>query len=108
MRRLIAGIVGDLAVRVAECADGAEALQAYRTHEPDWVLMDIGMKGLDGLSATRQIRNAFPDARIVIVTEYDNPVWRDEARDAGAVEYVLKDHLWDIRRILQRPPGDRP
>ena len=46
--------------------------------------MDIEMKTLDGISATRQIKEAFPDARVVIVTEYDNADWRIEASDAGA------------------------
>ena len=107
MRRLIKSIVGDLADLAFECGDGAEALEAYRAHEPDWVLMDIEMKTLDGISATRQIKAAFPDARVVIVTEYDNDDWRIEARDAGACGYVLKENLLEVRRILQSPKTDR-
>jgi CheY-like chemotaxis protein len=100
MRRLIRSVVGNLADCVVECSDGAEALQAYRAHQPDWVLMDIEMRRLDGLSATRQIKAAFPEARIVIVTEYDDPAWRNEARRAGACAYVLKETLYELRRIL--------
>ena len=103
MRRLIKSIVGDLADMSFECGDGSEALEAYRTHKPDWVLMDIEMKTLDGISATRQIKAAFPDARVVIVTEYDNADWRFEASDAGACGYVLKENLLDVRRILGSP-----
>ena len=62
--------------------------------------MDIEMKTLDGISATRQIKRTFPDARIVMVTEYDNDDWREEARRAGACEYVLKENLFALRRIL--------
>ena len=101
MRRLIRSIVGDLAGSVYECADGAQAFQAYATHEPDWVLMDIEMGPLDGITATREIKSAFPAAQIVIVTEYDDPDWRQEARNAGACAYVLKDNLPEVRRILQ-------
>jgi two-component system response regulator DegU len=104
MRRLIKSIVIDLAEAVFECSDGSEALEAYVTHKPDWVLMDIGMKGLDGISATHQIKAAFPDARIMIVTEYDNDDWREEARGAGAREYVLKENLSEVLRILESPP----
>lgn len=100
MRRLIKSIVGDLANAVFECSDGSQALAAYRAHCPDWVLMDIEMKTLDGIIATRQIKDAFPDARIMIVTEYDHPDWREEARAAGAREYVLKENLFELRRIL--------
>lgn len=103
MRRLIKDIVGDLAEAVFECGDGSEALQAYRAQQPDWVLMDIEMKTLDGISATRQIKAAFPDARIAILTEYDNADWREAAEGAGACEYVLKENLIEVRRILQSP-----
>jgi CheY-like chemotaxis protein len=100
MRGLIKSVVADLAGDVCECSDGAGALSAYAERRPDWVLMDIRMKELDGISATRQIKAAFPDARIVIVTDYDDPKLREAARSAGAREYVLKENLLDVRRIL--------
>ena len=103
MRRLIKSIVCDLADLISECSDGSQAVEAYAAQQPDWVLMDIEMKVLDGLSATRQIKAAFPDARIVIVSEYDHPDWRDEARSAGAVRYVLKENLSALRGILKFP-----
>jgi CheY-like chemotaxis protein len=103
MRRLIKSIISDLAGPVYECADGSDALREYAAHRPDWVLMDIQMKTIDGISATRDIKSAFPDARIVIVTEYDDPNWREEARRAGACAYVLKENLPDVRLILQNP-----
>jgi DNA-binding NarL/FixJ family response regulator len=100
MRRLIKSIIRDLVDVIYECSDGSEALQAYAAQQPDWVLMDIEMKELDGISATRQIKAAFPDARIVMVTEYDHPDYREETRRAGACGYVLKENLFEIRRIL--------
>jgi len=79
MRRMIKSLVSDLATELYECADGAEALSAYREHRPDWVLMDIKMGEVDGLEATREIISAFPEARICIVTNYDD----DELREAA-------------------------
>ncbi len=108
MRRLIKSVVSNIADCIIECGDGSEALEAYRAHRPDWVLMDIEMKNMDGLTATRQIKAAFPDARIVIVTEYDHLDWREEARRAGACGYVLKENLSEVRGILQSPGGDEP
>jgi CheY-like chemotaxis protein len=100
MRDLIRSIVSDVAGDVTECHDGAEALFAYTKCLPDWVLMDIRMKDVDGISATRQIKASFPEANIMIVTDYDSPNMREAARKAGAREYVTKENLLEVRRIL--------
>jgi len=102
-RELLRSLVSQLADAVYECSDGAEALSAYAMSQPDWVLMDIEMKGMDGIAATRQIKAAFPQARIVIVTNHDEAELRESARAAGAVEYVLKENLLDVQRLLQLP-----
>ena len=100
MRELIRSIVSDVAGDVTECNDGAEALFAYTKCRPDWVLMDIRMKEMDGISATRQLKASFPEANIMIVTDYDSPNMREAARKAGACEYVTKENLLEVRRIL--------
>lgn len=100
MRRTIKSFVVDLADDIYECSDGANALAAFELRRPDWVLMDIQMDQLDGIEATRQIKSNFPTARIMIVSNYDDPDLRAAACQAGALEYVVKDSLLDIRRIL--------
>ena len=100
MRQELATFLGDLAEEIVHCADGAEALEAYTFHKPDWVLMDIVMKEVDGLKATRQIKTSWPSARIVIVTSYDDQELKDAASMAGAFAYVLKENLSDLREIL--------
>lgn len=100
MRRLIKSVVADLAARVHECGDGSEALELYEKHLPEWVLMDVEMKGKDGFTATREIIEAHPEAKIVIVTKYANDRMREEAERAGACEYVLKEDLMTIRGII--------
>src|SRR4029450_3204224 len=92
MRRMLRVLVADLASAICECSDGAEALATYASFRPDWVLMDIEMVHLDGLTATRQICAAFPDARIMIVTNYDDEQLRADAREAGALGYILKEN----------------
>ena len=100
MRRMVKTLVRDMFERIFECDDGAGALSAYTEHRPDWVLMDINLPEVDGISATRQIVAAHPQARVMIVTNYDDAGLREAARSAGACEYVVKENLIEIRRIL--------
>lgn len=100
MRRAIKLVVKDLVEEIHECEDGSEALAAYAEHLPEWVLMDIRMKHLDGLTATRQIKAAFPDARIVVVTVCHGADLQEAAKVAGAYAYVVKDNLLELRQIL--------
>jgi len=86
---------------VFECGDGLEAIQAYKEYKPDWVLMDVEMKPMDGLSATAKIMGADPDAKIIIVTQYNEPEFREAANNAGAYAYIFKENLFDIPNIIK-------
>ena len=100
MRRLIKSVVADLAMSIHECEDGALALAAYEASCPEWILMDVEMKEKDGFTATREIMQAHPEAKIMILTKYSTQRMRDEAKNAGACEYVLKENLLTIREII--------
>ncbi len=100
MRELIKMTLAGAGEIVGECADGSEALAAYERLRPDWVLMDIEMKSIDGITATRQITAAYPQARIMIVTDYNDDALRRAAYEAGARQYVVKENLLDILDIL--------
>jgi two-component system, chemotaxis family, chemotaxis protein CheY len=104
MRQLLKKLMSDLTEDFTECEDGAQALGAYRQCHPDWVLMDLKMKGVDGLAATRQIKAAFPEARIIIVTGYDDARLRAAAQKAGACGYVNKENLLELRQVLKQSP----
>jgi DNA-binding NarL/FixJ family response regulator len=80
---------------VAEATNGKEAIDAYRTHQPDVTLMDLQMPGVDGIQAIEAIRREFPQARIIVLTTYSGDVQVVHALKAGAKAYVLKGHVLD-------------
>lgn len=76
---------------VGSAGDGVEAQAVVAEHQPDLVLMDISMPGMDGIEATRRIRAAHPDVRVVMLTSFSDRARILEAIDAGASGYLLKD-----------------
>lgn len=75
---------------VGDAGDGQEALARVRELQPDVVLMDIGMPGIDGLAATRAIKDAFPEIRVLILTQHENKEYIIPSLKLGASGYVLK------------------
>ena len=101
MRRMIKEFVQDHVDEFVECSDGSEALNSYVQHHPDLVLMDMKMGRVNGLEATRKIKQAFVEARIVIVSQWDTPALRSAAKEAGAEAYVNKKSLVPLREIIK-------
>ncbi len=76
---------------VFEAENGAQALEVYARHRPHVVLMDIRMPGMDGVEATRRLLQMDPQARVLILTTFDDDVYVLEGLRAGARGYLLKD-----------------
>ncbi len=76
---------------VGEAGDGQAALEAYAELQPDMVLMDIRMPGMDGVEATRRLHDAWPNARVIILTTFNDDAYVFEGLRAGALGYLLKD-----------------
>jgi DNA-binding NarL/FixJ family response regulator len=101
VRRLLRRVVLDTASTVWECSDGAKALAVYADLRPDIVLMDIHMSNMDGLVATGQIREFHPEARVIMVTDYDDEDLRKAASEAGACGYALKQNLTELPGLIR-------
>lgn len=87
----------------ADVSDGQQGVEAVRRHRPDVVLMDVSMPVMDGLSATRQIKQEFPDLPVVIFTGYGDERLADEATKAGADAFMEKTRpLPDVVEVLVR------
>jgi DNA-binding NarL/FixJ family response regulator len=76
---------------VGQAQDGAEAVEMVKRAQPDLVLMDLKMPGLNGIEATRQIRTQHPQVKVLVLTTYDDDEWVFDAIRAGAAGYLLKD-----------------
>lgn len=105
IRLLLRDYLPDATDEIYECSDGEQALQLYRQHQPDWVLMDHEMPRMNGITAIREIIAEFPKANICMVTAIDDEEIRDEAFAAGVCGFVLKDNLFELGSILAGNTG---
>lgn len=101
--RTLLELEDDLAV-VGEAGNGEEALTRYAELQPTIVLMDVRMPGMDGVEATRRLHTQWPNAKVIILTTFDEDEYIFEGLRAGALGYLLKavsgDELADaIRRV---------
>lgn len=78
---------------IAEASGGREAIEKFRSHRPDVTLMDLQMPDMNGAEAIVQIRDEFPEARIVVLTTYSGDAKVLKALKAGARAYILKGHV---------------
>ena len=89
---MLIGTQPDMAL-VGEASNGREAIQQFRTHDPDVTLMDLQMPGMNGIEAIIAIRAEFPHAKIIVLTTYQGDVQITRAMDAGAHGFLLKSTL---------------
>jgi len=75
---------------VAEAANGFEAIQKFREHQPDVTLMDLRLPDMSGIDALIAIRAEFPEARIIMLTTFEGDVEIHRSLEAGARGYLLK------------------
>lgn len=100
VRTLIRQLVGTADDVLWECSSGDEAVRVAPEFKPDWVTLDIQMPGMNAFKAMRAIQAAHPAVRIIIVTSYDQPDFRRIAQEAGTEGYVVKENLFELRRVL--------
>ena len=100
MRVTLKGILGANGFTdIIEASNGEEAISQFKKHQPDLILMDITMPGMDGITATRKIRELDPKAKIVICSAMGQKEMVMEAVQAGAVDFIVKPFQTD--RVIE-------
>jgi len=89
---------------VGEAGDGDEAILSARELKPDLVLMDVRMPKMNGVGATRQLKDEMPEVEVIMVSVFDLPEYREAAMASGASGYVVKKLMVEqlvpeIRRV---------
>jgi CheY-like chemotaxis protein len=101
VRRILKMVTASVADEILECEDGNESVVVYRAERPDFVLMDINLGESNGILATQHIKEFDKHAKIIIVTNYDEPDLRQAAAEAGAIDFVVKEDLSLLISILK-------
>jgi len=105
VRRMIRKLIEDIDGDIVECSDGDEAIKAYETNQPDFVLLDINMQPLDGLTAAKEILSRHPEAKIIIVSQHQDDQTRATALSIGILAFVGKDDLTPLRDLISKKSG---
>ncbi|HTH47800.1 MAG TPA: response regulator transcription factor [Candidatus Limnocylindria bacterium] len=103
MRRTLRELLTLPADDVREAVDGGQAEVVFEEQRPDWVIMDVQMHPVGGLAATRHIMARHPEARVIMISQFDDVDLRSSAREAGARAYVIKDDLLSLRGFVHSP-----
>lgn len=107
----LAGSASEPGIEIAgEASSGIAAIHQARSIQPDVVLMDLEMPGLDGYAATRQIKFEQPGIRVIILSIHNDPGAQQRAREAGADGFVTKGDQIEslLGAILERPGTSNP
>ena len=108
MREGLRGLINqqaDMEV-VGEADDGEQAIELSRQLKPDVIIMDVRLRGIDGVEATRQIKAEMPDLKVIVLSAYDNREYIMGMAKAGMSGYLLKDCAFDelvgaVRTVLE-------
>ena len=85
-----------------ELDDGMHVNAVYAEFRPDWVLLDIRMKNIDGLVAGERLKKYFPEARFIMVSNFYDERFRQKAKAIGAVALIAKENLQELTELVTK------
>lgn len=105
MRRLIKSVLGGSGFNILEASNGREAITDHHRFHPSWIIMDVDMPEMDGLTAARIIQQRESKSRIIIITQHDSPAIRAEVDSLQVYAFLQKDFLSDLPALLNFQAG---
>lgn len=102
VRQLIKILVRRSFDRIFECYDGDEVVASYEKNRPDWVFLDIQMARVDGITAAKELISRHPDARIMMISNFDDEELRKTTLGIGVKYYLNKNELYSLESIINQ------
>ena len=100
MREIIKETLSAIPCSIIECSNGKDAVDGYDVSLPDWVLMDVMMKPMNGIAALSEIKKNHPEAKIIMVTNSVEEEISTASFKAGATAFVQKESLFMIPELI--------
>lgn len=100
MRDVIKDSLSTIPCSFIEYSNGQDAIDGYAGSLPDWVLMDVMMKPMNGIAALSEIKKNHPEAKIIMVTNSTQEEISDASFKAGATAFVMKESLFQIPDLI--------
>ena len=103
LRRTVRQLFDGPQVTILEASSGEEAVKVFGAERPDWVVMDMRMPGMGGLKATEALRKLDARARVIVISQFTDPEYAEQAKRAGALDFVNKEDLSQLPQIIGSP-----
>jgi two-component system response regulator ResD len=100
IRQMIRQICESYSMEIVECDNGDSALIEQKKLQPDLIIMDIEMEGMDGITTTRKMVDYNRESEVIILTSHNDQGLRQAAFSAGAFDYLVKEDLMELKQYL--------
>lgn len=100
MRVFLRRLLRDVASEIIDYGDGLDAIADFKNERPDWSVVDVVMPTLDGLAVTSWIKSRYPETRVVVITQHDNPKLMSRAHAIGATTFLRKEDLTQLPALI--------
>ncbi len=108
IRKKICELLARPDLEMRECVTGEEAMQAAGEFQPDWIIIDVHLPGVNGFEAAESIHLEIPRTRIIMISADDRNYLRAAAQAVGAERFLSKSRLADLPQILYSGPTSPP